>query len=361
MPPVRLLIGSLDRLLPVFALLTVVLLPACQSVLWSCEDGIEDGAETGPDCGGGACPACALGFGCHTGSDCASGRCEEGACRSPATCTDGLRDGDESDIDCGGHCPLCSAGQHCTRDKDCIGSLCASAVCLPPATCHDGLRNGQETDIDCGGDCPGCLAGQRCDGAKDCADGICQSNVCQATRCHDGIKDDEESDIDCGGGTCPQCMPGGACLVPTDCQSSLCEAGHCQALLATCSLGYQMTEQGCVCDPVTCGSCCDRTEGDLCGLTFQPGANNCGAVGQDCFYCDAGQGENCEHAAMGPDYCAIACDLMPCAGCCTGPQNQLRAYCRFGDDDYACGQGGAACKVCPAGERCVANRCVKAP
>ena len=73
-----------------------------------CINGIQDGDETGVDCGGTFCPPC-------------------------PTCDDGIRNGNETDIDCGGpDCPACP-------------------------TCEDGIMNGDETGIDCGGpDCPEC-------------------------------------------------------------------------------------------------------------------------------------------------------------------------------------------------------------
>jgi hypothetical protein len=49
-------------------------------------------------------------------------------------------------------------------------------------TCNDGLRNGDETDVDCGGDqCAPCLPGQECKGASDCEAAIgarCVSGIC---------------------------------------------------------------------------------------------------------------------------------------------------------------------------------------
>ncbi|MCB9295392.1 MAG: hypothetical protein H6559_20050 [Lewinellaceae bacterium] len=49
----------------------------------SCEDGIQNGDETGVDCGGSSCPAC-------------------------PTCSDGVQNGDETGVDCGGSsCPVC--------------------------------------------------------------------------------------------------------------------------------------------------------------------------------------------------------------------------------------------------------------
>jgi len=72
----------------------------------SCTDGIQNGQETGVDCGGPLCPAC-------------------------PTCNDGIQNGTETGIDCGGNCPACT-------------------------TCNDGIQNGNETGIDCGGSCSPC-------------------------------------------------------------------------------------------------------------------------------------------------------------------------------------------------------------
>ena len=49
-------------------------------------------------------------------------------------CDDGLRDGDETSIDCGGtNCPRCSAGKWCARDLDCDASLRCSGS---PLSCQ---------------------------------------------------------------------------------------------------------------------------------------------------------------------------------------------------------------------------------
>jgi hypothetical protein len=45
--------------------------------------------------------------------------------------------------------------------------------------CQDGVRNGNESDIDCGGICPRCTAGQICNSRDDCTTGLCVSTVCK--------------------------------------------------------------------------------------------------------------------------------------------------------------------------------------
>jgi parallel beta-helix repeat protein len=46
----------------------------------TCVDGIQNGNETGIDCGGGTCPPCPNGQGCNSASDCLSGNCSGGLC-----------------------------------------------------------------------------------------------------------------------------------------------------------------------------------------------------------------------------------------------------------------------------------------
>ena len=123
----------------------------------TCDDGIQNGNETGVDCGGdcAACPTCDDGVqnGNETGVDCG------GDCAACPTCDDGLQNGNETGVDCGGDCAACP-------------------------TCDDGLQNGNETGVDCGGDCAACPT------------------------CDDGIQNGEETGIDCGGPDCEPCETG---------------------------------------------------------------------------------------------------------------------------------------------------------
>jgi hypothetical protein len=109
----------------------------------TCDDGVQNGDETGVDCGGSNCPAC------------------------PPSCDDGIQNGDETGVDCGGSCAPCET---ITCDDgiqngdetgvDCGGSNCPEC----PATCDDGIQNGEETGVDCGGpDCAPCSTGGSCD------------------------------------------------------------------------------------------------------------------------------------------------------------------------------------------------------
>jgi hypothetical protein len=98
-------------------------------------------------------------------------------CRS-VSCLDGIKDGDESDVDCGGSCGACADGQHCTRDMDCYTGICAAGLCVE-GFCLDGTRDGNESDVDCGGSCALCGTGKRCGRPEDCASGVCNAGTCQ--------------------------------------------------------------------------------------------------------------------------------------------------------------------------------------
>jgi hypothetical protein len=108
--------------------------PTGSCVAAPCKDGIQDGTETDVDCGGGACPACALGKKCKAGGDCVSATCTGGLCS--ASCSDGVKDGDETDVDCGGSCPQkCDFGQGCAQPADCASAVCTGGACACAAGC----------------------------------------------------------------------------------------------------------------------------------------------------------------------------------------------------------------------------------
>ena len=48
---------------------------------------------------------------------------------SATVCSDGRRDGDETDVDCGGSCSPCGAGAACLHAVDCASRLCANNLC----------------------------------------------------------------------------------------------------------------------------------------------------------------------------------------------------------------------------------------
>ena len=183
---------------------------------------------------------------CTDGSTCPSGVCLDGTCQA-ASCGDGVQNGAETDLDCGGgSCPGCATGEGCFLQTDCTVGGCSGGICQPTCTtnaqcpsgvclggfcrvanCADGAKNASETGVDCGGPSPYCVRcadGQPCDGSSDCASGVCSGGLCQAPSCSDGLKNGTETDVDCGGPGCPGCGLGKVCTAASDCQSSVCGA-----------------------------------------------------------------------------------------------------------------------------------------
>ncbi len=130
---------------------------------------------------------------CLENAHCPAGHtCEVGNVCS--RCDDGVKNGDESDVDCGGSCPLCQGT--CNVDADCPDGYCWKGVCV---SCHDGIQNGDESGVDCGGwetHCLHCL-GMNCSGGGDW---ICASNNCENFSCCPAV---------CP--ICTNCEPSGAC------------------------------------------------------------------------------------------------------------------------------------------------------
>jgi hypothetical protein len=147
------------------------------------------------------------------------------------------------------HLAVCDDGT-CNKDGICYGTA-------PAATCTDGIKNGAESDVDCGDGCPKCAKGKACRYNTDCSSNYCAAGICAdqpvvTPTCSDGVKNGNESDTDCGDG-CGGCANGKACRYNTDCVSSYCAAGICTAPPTN------------ICANVTCGSglFCDQATG-LC-------------------------------------------------------------------------------------------------
>ena len=105
----------------------------------------------------------------------------------------------------------------------------------PVPTCSDGLKNGSETDIDCGGTCGPCENGKTCASLTDCQSGRCApGGICQ-TCSGDGAGN---CPVD-GAGQC-QCSPQGACYsnsasIAPDCES--CPEGTAACIFFDADLG----------------------------------------------------------------------------------------------------------------------------
>ena len=151
----------------------------------TCSDGIKNGAETDLDCGGGTCGKCVDKKACVAASDCSSGACTGKVCAAPS-CSDTTKNGAETDVDCGGgSCGQCADSRACTTATDCMSAVCSGKICAAP-TCTDTAKNGTETDLDCGGTCGPCGLGLSCAMGTDCGTNLCKQGSCQyATSCKD--------------------------------------------------------------------------------------------------------------------------------------------------------------------------------
>jgi hypothetical protein len=113
----------------------------------------------------------------------------------PASCSNGVQDGDETDIDCGGSCVLGSAGacddsSDCVTDSDCKSGHCfdwpagskalsGSPTCV---SCSNNIQDGDEDAADCGGSCQKCA----CSASEVEEVGACKDATCvpkQPTHC----------------------------------------------------------------------------------------------------------------------------------------------------------------------------------
>lgn len=150
----------------------------------TCSDNIKNQDETDADCGGATCGKCEKDKQCAANSDCVTDYCDmiTTKCTDPPvmeTCSDNIKNQDETDVDCGGAtCNKCLEDKACAAGTDCQSNNCDigktdKCVAMNTPTCADGVKNQDETDVDCGGACPACNLGQTCDKNSDCANGVC--------------------------------------------------------------------------------------------------------------------------------------------------------------------------------------------
>jgi hypothetical protein len=243
----------------------------------SCTNGVLDGNESDVDCGGNACPRCTIGSSCGQDADCIGAYCKLGIC-AQGSCVDKVKNLNETDIDCGGgDCPPCGLGASCIKDVDCTMQTCIVYKCQSLA-CDDRYRGPAESDVDCGGpSCAPCADGKRCLLPRDCASGICGTDqVCVVPTCFDGVLNGSETAKDCGG-SCPTCADGMGCLVGNDCTSGVCSSRACQTPNCTDRVKNQ-TETD-----VDCGGSCKKCgTGATCKLDADCDTGNCAVTCQPC-------------------------------------------------------------------------------
>ena len=215
------------------------------------------------------------------GTACASHQtCVRGACQGTAptpACTDGIKNGSETDIDCGGTCPPCATGKTCVANTDCASGVCCGGVCCAggqgcdagqcadQASCQNDPRVGQSCTT---GQLGVCAAG-----TLRCTDGrlTCERNVAPSPEICNGLDDDCDGQTDEGFNlqtdvnNCGFC--GRVCQIPN--ATAACANGAC--VMASCHEGFAD------CDGQAANGCETRLDG-----SFLTDPNNCGRCGNNC-------------------------------------------------------------------------------
>ncbi len=209
-------------------------------------------------------PAClALGQSCAMNNECCSSSCMGGTC--VASCSNGIQDGNETGVDCGGSCAPCGLGGGCSITNDCVPTTqCSAGQCVcaaGQADCNgfpgDGCEASTASDVTncgaCGNMCSfpntmaGCVAGQ-------CTIGTCSAGYAD---CDSLLGDGCEIFLAGDPNNCGGC--GNVCSFPhttAGCAASQCTVGMCNAGYANCN---NVTGDGCEVntanDPNNCGGC----------------------------------------------------------------------------------------------------------
>lgn len=213
----------------------------------TCNDGIQNGDETGVDCGGSSCQPCSCNGtdvsvsitldnypeetswtitnsgGSVVASGGTYGSQPDGSTVNISNCLpDGCYTFTINDAYGDGICCSYGSGSYTVSDEfgvthasgGSFGTSESTDFCVggggPAPTCSDGIQNGDETGVDCGGSCTPCAT---------CNDGIqngnetgvdCGGSCAPCPTCSDGIQNGDETGVDCGG-SCAPCGGGGGC------------------------------------------------------------------------------------------------------------------------------------------------------
>ncbi|MEK6964446.1 MAG: hypothetical protein AABX70_08560 [Nanoarchaeota archaeon] len=306
----------------------------------NCSDHIQNQNESDVDCGGPSCGKCISGKACLFGVDCESTNCVEKVCKALSTCTDTLKNQDESDADCGGKiCRACINGKACSGNEDCDSKYCSKGICAtlpPPASCTDSLKNQDETDLNCGGvKCPKCALGKSCSADADCAgNSTCMEGECATpTSCSDHVKNGKETDTDCGGSSCKKCTVGKACEANTDCFSNQCDKESKKCKGSTGGSCRDLTQNQDESDADCGGSKCQKCQvSKMCKIAEDCQSNYC--LEGKCWNAPP---KTCLDTVKGGDETDIDCGGAQCGPCKSGKS------CRLGSD---CATQICASKVC---------------
>lgn len=130
--------------------------------------------SSGYYCSSGLCTAKQSDGGiCTSNNACSSGWCTGNHCCGAGLnyCNGACKDTSSSLTECavlGATCVDCTSAGY----RSCVAGQCKSS-------CTDSIKNGPETDVDCGGGtCPKCTTGKNCNINSDCTSGKCTNGIC---------------------------------------------------------------------------------------------------------------------------------------------------------------------------------------
>lgn len=272
----------------------------------SCSDNIQNGSETGIDCGG-ACPTLCIGTACTNDAQCKSAHCADGvccdngctttckACNVPGnegvctTLSAGLQDigvctgtsvcdGTSGGASCDNLSGKRKNGDPCVANSDCFNSTCSAGLCRLPIgqPCSDDV---QCRSLHCANNvCAACVNNSDCSTAEcDIANSRCKAP--NGTPC--SVTSDCKSNSVCNSITTSLCGQfSGACNGDQDCSSYNCVNNSC--IMCTTADGGTGQDPNCASSTCLNGGVCALPTGAYCVGSFDCASQSCSGFPKKC-------------------------------------------------------------------------------
>jgi len=292
---------------------------------------------------------------------------EKSNCESLNTCSDGIKNQNETGIDCGGVCPPCfepecTNNSECNDNNPCTNDVCSSGKCvntnkINDTSCGEGMvcQNGVCVEITPE---PECTNNSECNDNNPCTNDSCSSGECVNTNKINGSSCG--NNMVCQSGTCveitpePECTNNSQCNDNNPCTNDVCSSGEC---VNTNKTNGSSCGEGMVCQSGTCveitpepectnnSQCNDNNPctNDVCSSgecvnTNKTNGSSCGGV----MVCESGTCVPSGDACNFPSQCD---DHNPCT----------INYCNANQCAYEYKVEGA---ICGSGKICQNNVCV---